>query len=62
MFLYTWLNGECPISYVCKKMIDSNYVAGEKAFIPEPYSLLFWNNNCHVSLDFGECCAKNEKI
>ena len=44
MFLYTWLNGECPISYVCKKMIDSNYVAGqnithypEMAFIPEPY-------------------------
>ena len=44
MFLYTWLNGECPISYMCKKMIDSNYSAGqnityypEMAFIPEPY-------------------------
>ena len=44
MFLYTWLNGECPISYICKKMIDATYVAGENishypemAFIQEPY-------------------------
>ena len=43
MFLYTVLNGECPISYVCKKMIDTEYVAGENIthypeimFLPEP--------------------------
>ena len=44
MFLYTFLNGECPISYICKKMINATYVAGENishypemTFIPEPY-------------------------
>lgn len=29
MMSYTFLNGECPISFVCKKMINHKYEAGE---------------------------------
>ena len=29
MMSYTFLNGECPISFVCKKMITPKYEAGE---------------------------------
>ena len=29
MMSYTLLNGECPISFVCKKMINPKYAAGE---------------------------------
>ena len=29
MFSYTFIQGECPISYACKKMIDGNYNAGQ---------------------------------
>lgn len=28
MLLYTFIDGECPISYVCKKIKDKNYTAG----------------------------------
>ena len=28
MFLYTFINGECPISYISKTIMDSNYIAG----------------------------------
>lgn len=28
MFLYTFIDGECPISYMCKIAIDKKYVAG----------------------------------
>jgi hypothetical protein len=41
LFLYTFLNGDCPISYVCKKCIDDNYVAGDDiTYYPEMYFLL----------------------
>ena len=29
MMSYTFLNGECPISFVCKKIINSKYNAGD---------------------------------
>jgi hypothetical protein len=36
MFFYTFLDGECPISYICKVMIDKQYIAGsDVAFYPE---------------------------
>ena len=28
MFLYTFIDGECPISYICKIINDRNYIAG----------------------------------
>jgi len=29
MLLYTFIDGECPISYICKKIKDINYTAGD---------------------------------
>jgi hypothetical protein len=29
IFSYTFIRGECPISYACKKMLDENYIAGQ---------------------------------
>lgn len=36
MFLYTFINGECPISYMYKLSIDKNYIAGNISY-PEMY-------------------------
>ena len=30
MFLYTFINGECPISYFYKKQKDAKYIAGSR--------------------------------
>ena len=38
MFLYTFINGECPISYMYKLSIDKNYVAGNISY-PEMESI-----------------------
>lgn len=36
MFLYTFINGECPISYLSKLIINKNYIAGDKiTYYPE---------------------------
>jgi len=35
MSSYTFLNGECPISYMAKKIVDHNYVAGDNYTYPE---------------------------
>ena len=36
MFLYTFINGECPISYVCKIIQNRNYIAGDDiTYYPE---------------------------
>jgi hypothetical protein len=41
MFLYTFLDGECPISYVCKLMLDKKYIAGSNiAYYPEMECIL----------------------
>lgn len=45
MFLYTFVNGECPISYVCKLMIDNKYIAGSNiTYYPEMERLLSQRN------------------
>jgi len=45
MFLYTFINGECPISYICKLIIDKNYIAGSNiTYYPEMESLLSKRN------------------
>jgi hypothetical protein len=36
MFSYTFIQGECPISYACKKMLDGNYISGQNlSYYPE---------------------------
>lgn len=41
MFFYTFLDGECPISYICKVMMDKKYIAGtDVAYYPEMERLL----------------------
>ena len=36
MFLYTFINGECPISYLSKLIINRNYIAGDNiTYYPE---------------------------
>jgi len=41
MFLYTFLDGECPISYICKVRLDKKYIAGSNiTYYPEMESIL----------------------
>jgi hypothetical protein len=41
MLSYTFLNGECPISYTCKRMMDTQYMAGTNVkYYPEMEYLL----------------------
>ena len=41
MFLYTFLDGECPISYICKVMMDKKYIAGSNiTYYPEMECIL----------------------
>ena len=52
MFLYTFVNGECPISYVCKIIIDKNYIAGSNiTYYPEMEYLL--QNKKTINYYFG---------
>ena len=44
MFSYTFINAECPISYICKLMIDKTYIAGSDIrYYPEME--YFFNKN-----------------
>ena len=50
MFLYTFIEGECPISYVCKLLIDKNYKAGTNiTYYPEMVYFLE-NNNSYFTI------------
>lgn len=41
MLIYTFIGGECPISYVCKLMMDNKYIAGSKiTYYPEMENIL----------------------
>ena len=52
MISYTFLNGECPISYTSKLMLNNNYIAGENiCYYPEMLTVLP-NNKC-ISYYFG---------
>jgi hypothetical protein len=52
LFLYTFINGECPISYICKKIIDKNYIAGSNIqYYPEMLYLL--HNQKRINYYFG---------
>jgi hypothetical protein len=52
MFLYTFIDGECPISYVCKLINDKNYIAGKYVtHYPEMEYLL--GNQKYIDSYFG---------
>lgn len=56
MFLYTFINGECPISYFYKKRADPNYIAGNRiAYYPEMSEIFFFSREKekYISLYFG---------
>jgi hypothetical protein len=52
MFLYTFIDGECPISYICKMINDKNYIAGTNiTYYPEMECIL--RNKTHINYYFG---------
>ena len=51
MLSYTYIHGECPISYVCKKILDKTYIAGNKVeYYPEMLTIFSTENQ--ISLYF----------
>jgi len=52
MISYTFINGECPISYSAKLLIDSNYIAGDNVdYYPE--MLTIFPNSRYVNYYFS---------
>jgi len=52
MFSYTFINGECPISYAAKRILDKNYIAGQCiSYYPEMISIL--RSDEHINAYFG---------
>lgn len=52
MFLYTFIDGECPISYICKVMMDKQYITGNNiTYYPEMEYLL--QHQQTIDLYFG---------
>lgn len=52
MFLYTFIDGECPISYICKIISDKNYIAGNNiTYYPEMEYIL--SNKIYIDYYFG---------
>lgn len=52
MISYTFINGECPISYYAKLIIDSNYIAGDKVD-HYPEMLTIFSNVRYVNYYFS---------
>ena len=56
IFSYTFLNGECPISYIYKKQKDPNYIAGSRITdYTEMYDLFIFSPETqkYISIYFG---------
>ena len=52
MLLYTFINGECPISYICKIINDKQYIAGSNiTYYPEMEYIL--KNQIYINYYFG---------
>jgi|LakMenEpi03Aug12_release.lakeMendotaPanAssembly.Ray.scaffolds.fasta_scaffold404015_2 hypothetical protein len=52
MFLYTFIDGECPISYMCKLINDKNYIAGTNiTYYPEMDCII--PNKTYINYYFG---------
>jgi hypothetical protein len=53
MFIYTFTNGECPISYIYKKQKDPSYIAGSNiSHYPEISDLFLFSRENHISIYF----------
>lgn len=53
MFLYTFINGECPISYVYKKQKDPMYIAGSRITdYPEMLHIACFSKQNQIQLYF----------
>lgn len=51
MFLYTFIDGECPISYLCKTLTNVNYIAGSDiTYYPEMEHML--SNKVYIEYYF----------
>ena len=56
IFLYTFIDGECPISYFYKKQKDPRYIAGSRIHdYPEISDTFFFSpeNRKYISIYFG---------
>lgn len=55
MFLYTFIDGECPISYFYKKQKDPTYIAGSRIHDYPEISEIFVlsQKEKHISIYFG---------
>ncbi len=52
MFLYTFIDGECPISYICKLINDNKYISGtDITYYPEMECIL--TNKIYINYYFG---------
>jgi hypothetical protein len=53
MFLYTFINGECPISYLYKKQKNPNYIAGSRICdYPEMLDISCFSKPSQIQLYF----------
>lgn len=53
MFLYTFINGECPISYIYKKRKDPMYIAGNRiTYYPEMLHIACFSKQNQIQLYF----------
>lgn len=52
MYLYTFIEGECPISYACKKIKDNKYCAGNNITHYPEMEFLFANKE-YINCYFG---------
>jgi len=53
MFSYTFINGECPISYIYKKRKDPNYIAGSRITDYLEMNTLFFFSPTQIQYFFG---------
>jgi hypothetical protein len=53
MFSYTFINGECPISYIYKKWKDPEYIAGSRIADYPEMQCIFGKQNKLIQFYFG---------
>jgi hypothetical protein len=52
MLLYTFINGECPISYICKLTLNNKYIAGHDITYYPEMEYMFINKK-YINYYFG---------
>jgi len=53
MFSYTFINGECPFSYIYKKWKNPEYIAGSRISDYPEMHCIFGKQNTFIQLYFG---------